>query len=294
MSLETVQKWRKGCAENDAKRDAGLTTPEDIRRFDDLSYGPYPENVLDVYVPKDTKEKLPTIISIHGGGWTYGDKELYQHYCMRLAQRGFAVVNFTYRLAPENRYPAALEDCFMVFAWIRENHEKYYIDYDNLFMVGDSAGAQLVHQCLTILTNPKYRNLFAFPVPDDFKVQACALNCGAYSLGVGRFIKPGKSSMIWDYLPEDYKPYLKQFKVGRYMTKDFPPSFVMTAYHDFLKVMAYPMHQKLKRLGVESEYHIYGSKDREDIGHVFHVDCKSEEADRCNEDECAFFKKHIH
>ncbi|MBR4421974.1 MAG: hypothetical protein IKS69_05525 [Erysipelotrichaceae bacterium] len=78
------------------------------------------------------------------------------------------------------------------------------------------------------------------------------------------------------------------------MTKDFPPSFVMTAYHDFLKVMAYPMHQKLKRLGVESEYHIYGSKDREDIGHVFHVDCKSEEADRCNEDECAFFKKHIH
>ena len=294
MSLESVQKWRKECRENDAKRDAGLTTPEDIRRFDDLSYGPYPENLLDVYVPKGTEKKLPTIISIHGGGWIYGDKELYQHYCMALAQRGFAVVNFTYRLAPENRYPAALEDCFAVFAWIKENHESYFIDYGNLFMVGDSAGAQLEHQCLTILTNPRYRKLFAFPITEDFKVRACALNCGVYSLGVSRFLKPGKSSMIWDYLPEDYEPYLKQFAVSRYMNSDFPPAFVMTAHNDFLKFMARPMYRKLRSKGVECECHIYGDRKRKDIGHVFHVNCYLEEAKRCNDDECEFFRKHIH
>lgn len=81
---------------NDAKRDAGLTTPEDICRYDDLVYGPDPVwNKLDVYRPKNLEGKLPVIVNVHGGGWIYGDKELYQFYGMTLAQRKFAVVNFT-------------------------------------------------------------------------------------------------------------------------------------------------------------------------------------------------------
>ena len=55
---------------------------------------------LDVYRPKlNIKGKLPVIMSVHGGGWVYGDKDVYQWYCMNLAQRGFAVVNYSYRLA---------------------------------------------------------------------------------------------------------------------------------------------------------------------------------------------------
>ena len=84
-------------------RDAGLTTPEDIIRYDDIVYGEDPKwQSLDVYRPKSAEgKKLPVIVSVHGGGWVYGDKERYQFYCMNLAQRGFAVVNYTYRLAPE-------------------------------------------------------------------------------------------------------------------------------------------------------------------------------------------------
>ena len=60
---------------NDAKRDAGLTTPEDICRYDDLVYGPDPVwNKLDVYRPKNLEGKLPVIVNVHGGGWIYGDK----------------------------------------------------------------------------------------------------------------------------------------------------------------------------------------------------------------------------
>ena len=63
----------------DEKRDAGLTTPEDICRFDDLQYGPDKRwNVLDVYRPLGAGGKLPVIVSVHGGGWVYGDKERYQ------------------------------------------------------------------------------------------------------------------------------------------------------------------------------------------------------------------------
>ena len=77
---------------NDNKRDSGLCTPEDIYRYDDICYGPDQKwNVLDVYRPKAAEGALPVIISVHGGGWVYGDKERYQYYCMSLAQQGFAV-----------------------------------------------------------------------------------------------------------------------------------------------------------------------------------------------------------
>ena len=59
---------------DDEKRNAGLTTPAGIRRVDDVFYGPdETRNFLDVYRPKDAPGKLPVIVSVHGGGWVYGD-----------------------------------------------------------------------------------------------------------------------------------------------------------------------------------------------------------------------------
>lgn len=82
--------------------------------------------------------------------------------------------------------------------------------------------------------------------------------------------------------------------VGKKVTKDFPPSFVMTSANDFLKIMAKPLYRKLKKKGVECEYHCYGKKEQKEIGHVFHLDCRSKLADICNDDECAFFARHSH
>ena len=63
-------------AMGDDIRDAGLTTPDDIVRYDDIAYGPDPKRQsLDVYRPKaEEGKKLPVIVSVHGGGWVYGDK----------------------------------------------------------------------------------------------------------------------------------------------------------------------------------------------------------------------------
>lgn len=55
---------------------------------------------------------------------------------------------------------------------------------------------------------------------------------------------------------------------------------------------AKPFFDILKKLGVEAEYHYYGDKEHE-LKHVFHIDIKLPEARQCNEDECAFFKRHI-
>ena len=86
---ELSKRMRAEWSVNDAKRDAGLTTPETVERFDGLAYGPDPVwNRLDVYRPiSERGNQLPVIVSIHGGGWVYGDKELYQFYCMSLAGR---------------------------------------------------------------------------------------------------------------------------------------------------------------------------------------------------------------
>ena len=91
-----IYKMREGIAESDAKRDAGLTIPEDLTRYLDIAYGPYQENVLDVYCPKGTDKALPTIVSIHGGGYVYGTKEIYRRYGMDMAARGFSFINFNY------------------------------------------------------------------------------------------------------------------------------------------------------------------------------------------------------
>lgn len=162
---------RKLFREGDDRRDAGLTTPEGIRRFDDIVYGEDAERqILDVYRPRDKAGVLPVIVSVHGGGWVYGDKERYQYYCMDLACRGFAVVNFTYRLAPEYKFPAALEDTNQVFAWVLDHAEEYGFDRTRIFGVGDSAGAHNLGLYAAVCTNPEYAAKYSFQPPEGLSL----------------------------------------------------------------------------------------------------------------------------
>ncbi len=291
---QSLTDMRKEWAKGDAIRDQGLTVPAGIELCKDICYSEEQGLLLDVYYPEGTAAPLPTVISIHGGGWFYGDKELYSHYCMRLAPRGFAVVNFNYRLAPEHRYPAALEDCVQVLRWIAIHGKEYHIDADKLFMVGDSAGGQLALQMLTMLSSPEYAALFPFSCPDGIRVLACGLNCGCYYMPFSRIFPPKAMGILFEsYLPEDYMPILPQLKPQKYLTKDFPPAFVMSARNDYLKFMAPMLHKQLKKRNVETVLKIYGTKEQKEIGHVFHLNCRSELADLCNDEQCAFFREHL-
>ena len=292
-NIKTTAELRKEYGENDAKRDAGLTTPEDIERVDNVSYGEYGIwNLLDIYYPKGTDKALPTIISIHGGGWFYGTKDLYQYYCMSLAQHGFTVVNFNYRLAPENPFPAAIEDINSVFNWIVEEGVKYFIDLNNLFVVGDSAGAQLASQYMAMLTSQDFRDLYDLEIPyNKIAIKAAAFNCGLYD--VLNDMEGSLTGMLKDYLGEDLEGAQKKLDTIRYINDKFPPSFIMTSHCDFLREEAEPMYQLLKEKGIECEYHIYGAEDRKDIAHVFHCNMRLPEAKKCNDEECEFFKRHI-
>ena len=276
---------RKLFGANDKIRDEGLTEPGDVVKVKELAYGNDPEQVLDIYYPSGTDRPIPTIVSVHGGGYVYGDKDLYRFYCMSLAQRGFAVVNFSYRLAPKFRFPAQLEDVNAVMRFACENAEKYFIDRHNIFFVGDSAGAQMASQYLAAVTNPAYAALLGLEIP-EFEIRACALNCGFYIPDSHH-----DRMLMKCYLQEPSQVYSEKMDVVSHITSEFPPSFVMTSNKDFLRERAKPFVDVLTARGVEAEYHDYSPEGKE-LGHVFHCNMKEPYAKICNDEECAFFAAH--
>lgn len=294
---ETSDLIRNLFGEGDAKRDSGLTTPNDIERFDDIVYGELPEwQSLDVYRPKNTEGKLPVIVSVHGGGWVYGNKEGYQWYCMNLAQRGFAVVNFTYRLAPEFKFPASLEDTNSVFTFVMENAEKYGFDTDNIFAVGDSAGAHNLGLYASISSNPDYAANFSFKAPKNFSLRAIALNCGAYVIDLPKEgEEPTQTQMLmWDLLPnKGTAEELELINVTKHITPNYPETFFMTATGDFLRGDAPKLREALDKNNVPYTFHYYVNKELE-LPHVFHCNIKDTvDAKKCNDDECSFFKSRM-
>lgn len=288
-----AEKLRREFGASDQKRDAGLTTPDNIKRYDDIAYGEYGRyNLLDIYHKKDVTSPQKTIIDIHGGGWTYGDKDVYQHYCMDMARRGFTVVNFSYRLSPEDPYPAALEDINAVFTWVAENAAAYNIDLDKICVTGDSAGAQLASQYLALLTNSAFRRLFSMQIPyEQIKVKAVALNCGCYDMR-GRMETQEDDpflAYIDKALTEDRELTLEQIDTVKYINADFPPAYIMSAEYDFLKEHVKPMYELLRAKGIVCEWKLYGKAEDTYMGHVFHLNQRLEEAKICNDDECRFF-----
>ena len=289
-------KTRRDFGGMDKKRDAGQTIPADVMRFDNILYGPDEHfkkwQYLDVYRPaaKAPQEKLPVIISVHGGAWVYGDKDVYQWYCMRLAQRGFAVVNFSYRLAPETAFSSSVEDTERVFQWVGSNANEYGFDLNNVFAVGDSAGAHLLALYTSAITNAEYVNNYPFIKEKPFVLRGVALNCGKYNLDPSLEKNPLMKMLVEALLQSKItKEGLDLLNASAHVTKDFPSAFVMTCIGDFQFAQAPFITKALEAAGVKYEYHCYGSEEKP-LWHVFHCDPHLQEAVQCNDDECEFFR----
>lgn len=285
---------RKGCKKGDAIRDAGLVYPNNVVRVEDISYGPHKMNVLDVYRPQSAEEKLPVIVSVHGGGWVYGDKKLYSYYCTDLAKRGFVVVNFTYRLSPESKFPCHLEDTVAVFDWVKKHADKFGMDMDHVFAVGDSAGGHILALYCAICTNPEYAANFAFKPEENVIPKAIALNCAVLDMDA---IKNSAGSstlqLMKDVLPKrKMEEYLKLANPIAYVNEQFPPCFIMTSNEDFLKEQPDTFKKKLEDCGVSYHYEFYGDEENK-LGHVFHLDMRNEVGRLCNDEECEYFKMFI-
>ncbi len=99
-----------------------------------------------LYIPtqRTGADAAPTMLFIHGGGWMYGDLESHDPACRFLAeQSGVQLLAIDYRLAPEHRFPAAVEDCQAAFRWLVEHADEVNADPSRLAVGGDSAGGAL-------------------------------------------------------------------------------------------------------------------------------------------------------
>ncbi|CAM3977391.1 alpha/beta hydrolase [Roseateles saccharophilus] len=95
-----------------------------------------------LYAPSDAR--LPVLLYLHGGGFTIGDLETHDSLCRQLALRsGAAVLALDYRLAPEHRFPAAVDDAWAALAWLHEQAGTLGLDGSRLAVGGDSAGGTL-------------------------------------------------------------------------------------------------------------------------------------------------------
>ncbi len=290
---KTSEQYRVDWLAADLKRDEGLVEPAEVKAFKNIPYSGFGEwTTLDLYKPGTVAEKLPVIISVHGGAFVYGSKEVYKFYLMDLARRGFATVNFNYRLAPEYQFPAALEDTNAVIEWVLQHAEEYGLDTSRIFMLGDSAGANYAALYTALCINPDYRKqVEAFAgktlAVANFKPRALALNCGVYDLTeeAGRRV-----DTMQDMFGERVSEGVKLLNAIDCITAAFPPCYVMSGHYDFLKAHAPMMDEALARLGVAHKTKIYGSEETREIAHVFHLNMRSAIAKQCNDDECDFFK----
>ena len=119
--------------EVDSVRDVSIPTPQGALK-------------LRVYRGQGTRadEILPCMVFLHGGGWVIGNLQSHDRLCRTLANRArICVVAVDYRLAPEHRFPAALDDSAAALRWVRENATALMVAPTRLGVGGDSAGGNL-------------------------------------------------------------------------------------------------------------------------------------------------------
>jgi len=119
----------------------------------DLPYGELARQRLDVYRPAARTEPLPVVIFLYGGSWQRGSKETYPFIGDALTSRGLVAVVPDYRVYPEVKFPAFVEDGARVVRWVRDHAAEIGGDPERIYLMGHSAGA---HIAALLVLDPHY------------------------------------------------------------------------------------------------------------------------------------------
>ena len=179
---------------------------EEVARIEDGRLpGPGGHIPFRVYSPVPDRT-LPVLLYLHGGGWVVGDLDTHDSVCRALARRaGCVVLALDYRLAPENPFPAAVEDAWSGLTWLNDHAADIGADSDRIAVGGDSSGGNLsavVAQWSRDRGGPKLSGqVLIYPVTDcDFDTPSYREAATGYGLT--------RDSMLWywdQYLPDEAK-----------------------------------------------------------------------------------------
>lgn len=207
-----------------------------------LSYADNPDSkqVGDLYVPEGTGP-WPAVLVVHGGGWIRGERADMNKFARRLAESGYAAYNIGYRLAPDDRFPAQLDDLRAALRWLHTQADTHHLDPERIAVMGYSAGA---HLALMLGLDPD---------GDTPRVRAVVAGAGPTDLRVypdSPFIKA-----LIGGTPDQFAAEYAAASPITYVTPDDPPVMLYHGKLDSLVEVeqSQRLHQALTEAGVRSE-----------------------------------------
>ena len=239
------------------RRSVTQPQPPEVAQTRELkARGPAGEIALRLYRPlgSPADRKLPVLVYFHGGGWVIGDLETHDTLCRELANgSGCAVVAVDYRMGPEHRFPAAVDDCLAATSWIRANAGSLQLDAGRLAVGGDSAGGNLAAVVAIAARDagdlPIAFQLLIYPGTDMRRTAP-----SHQSNGQGYLLTSDTISYFHDHYIDDPKHDL-DWRASPLLHPDLsrlPPAFVLTAGFDPLRDEGLQYAQALSDAGTRS------------------------------------------
>jgi acetyl esterase len=207
---------------------------------------------IRVYRPRESGP-LPALVFYHGGGWVIGNLDTSDNLCRMLSNRASAVVvSVDYRLAPEHRFPAAVDDSYAALEWVSGNADRLDVDPSRIAVGGSSAGGNLAAAVALKARDTEGPNLayqvIIYPATNLFDLTTASHRHFASGYGLTReHVEFFRES----YLPEvaDRKsPYASPLLAES--LEDLPPAIVITAGFDVLRDEAIAYAERLEASGV--------------------------------------------
>jgi len=206
-----------------------------------------------IYTPENG-EKFPIIIYSHGGTWISGNLDTHDTVCRKLSQNTNAIViSVDYRLAPENPFPAGLNDVYNILQWTYKNAESINGDEKHIALVGDSAGGNL-SAAVSLMARDKNGPQISCQVLIYPSTNIYELNTQSWSYFANDFniSKDDMEKYISFYVPreEDRKnPYASPLLANDF--NNLPSTLVITAEIDPLRDEGEAYANKLKENGIQ-------------------------------------------
>lgn len=310
---DAILQSRLGSVAADTPRAERWHIPDGIDMIADIPYlpdGGYDKaagqcrgHMLDVYLPHDAVLRgghtMPVYIDIHGGGFTYGYKELNRHFNVHLAEQGFVVFSLSYRPAPQTDLKGQLADIQAALCWIRDHIGDYPADPNAFFLTGDSAGGALTMLTLAVESNAEAAAAFGIGKPSGIHFAGATPVCGIYSLAAPEAVASGidvssadvsadvsagiQAGISYDaalhyslvnMLGEEFFAGLEDAQrfmsvEGLVNNVDLPPLFIVTCSDDFLEADNLALATALSRKGADFELYDPKVRRHDALGHVF-------------------------